>query len=86
MATKKLRVYKIRWREQAQAYEQAPAYEETLIKAHTEREALEKLANKAILAGIGKYYLWVIWIMDCSEHQCMLTKRLYIKRMSEILD
>ena len=80
MAYKKLRVYKIRWREQAQAYE------ETLIKAHNEHEALEKLANKAILAGIGKYYLWVIWTMDCSEHQCMLTKRMYIRRMSEILD
>ena len=79
MAYKKLNVYKIRWREQAQAYN------ETLVKARSEREALEKLAKRAILAGIGKYYLWVIWIMDCSENQCMLTKRMYIKRICDIL-
>lgn len=80
MATKKLHVYRIRWREQAQDYQ------ESLIKAHSEHEALEKLRKRAILDyGIGSYYLWVIWTMDCSDNQCMLTKRMYIKRMSEIL-
>ena len=80
MAYKKLHVYRIRWREQAQSYQ------ESLIKAHSEHEALEKLAKTAILRyGIGTYYLWVIWTMDCSDNECMLTKRMYIKRLSEIL-
>ena len=80
MAYEKMHTYKIRWREQAQPYQ------ESLIKAHSEREALEKLRKTAILDyGIGSYYLWVIWTMDCSVNECMLTKRMYIKRMYDIL-
>lgn len=78
--TKKQHDWKIRWREQGQPYE------ETIVKARTEHEALTKLKNKLLLErGIGYHYLWIVWTMDCSVDECMITKCYYIKRVNEIL-